>query len=68
MGDFPPGQDPFASPDQIAAFAGAADQLRLLVEIVAGHKRQLMEAGFGEEAAESMSVIFYGEIARQIFL
>jgi hypothetical protein len=57
----PPGDNP------IGAFADAADQLRLIVEMVAGYKRQLMEAGFSEQAAESMAVILHGEIAWKIF-
>jgi hypothetical protein len=62
--DMPP---PPGSDDPIGAFANAADQLRLIVEMVAGYKRQLMEAGFSEDAAESMAVILHGEIAHKIF-
>lgn len=64
MSDVPPppgGQNP------IDAFANAADQLRLIVEMVAGYKRQLMDAGFNEEAAEAMSVVLHSEIAHKIF-
>jgi hypothetical protein len=64
----PPGEpQPFVGPEQIAAFTLAADQLRLVVEMVGGYKRQMMDAGFSEEAAESMAVIFHGEIVHKIF-
>ena len=49
-------------PDPIEALAQAADALRKMIELAAGHKVSAMEAGFSEEHAEQMAVHFHAEL------
>lgn len=57
-------QDPKSA---AVVFAEAADQLRLIVELTAGYRRQLVEAGFSAAAAEAMAMMFHGEIVHRLF-
>ena len=44
----------------IEQMAAAADAIRTLVELAAGHRQTCLAAGFSETAAEQMAVALHG--------